>query len=99
MGINWTKSQESAIKHTKTSLLVSASAGSGKTTVMVEKILRYLQDGGDITRLVVITFTEASATDLRDSITRKLGDVIRVENPNSKGVEHLKKQLDNIPFS
>ena len=99
MGINWTKSQEDAIKHTKTSLLVSASAGSGKTTVMVEKILRYLQGGGDITRLVVITFTEASATDLRDSITKKLGDVIRVGDPNGREINHLKKQLDNLPFS
>ena len=99
MAINWTKSQEDAIKHTKSSLLVSASAGSGKTTVMVEKILRYLQEGHDITRLVVITFTEASATDLKDSISRKLADVIRVSAPNSKETEHLKKQLDNLPFS
>ena len=62
---NWTESQRKAIETQNRSLLVSAGAGSGKTTVLTERILRRLIAGGDVSRLLVVTFTKAAASDMR----------------------------------
>lgn len=53
-------------------VLVSASAGSGKTTVLVERVLRQLLNGGDVTRLLVVTFTNAAATEMKAKIAKAL---------------------------
>lgn len=53
-------------------VLVSASAGSGKTTVLVERILRQILNGGDITRLLVVTFTNAAAAEMKAKIAKAL---------------------------
>ena len=53
-------------------VLVSASAGSGKTTVLVERVLRQILNGGDITRLLVVTFTTAAAAEMKVKIAKAL---------------------------
>lgn len=53
-------------------VLVSASAGSGKTTVLVERILRQILNGGDVTRLLVVTFTNAAAAEMKAKIAKAL---------------------------
>ena len=109
----FTADQKKAIKFIDKDMLVSASAGSGKTTVMVEKIIRYLETGGisedykdgdkqlkkekgDITKVIVLTFTRASASDMKEKLTQELSGAIR------RGVadaEHFKKQLEKLPFA
>ena len=64
MSNQWTKEQEMVIKLRERNLLVSAAAGSGKTAVLIERILKRLTDQEhplDIDRLLVVTFTRAAA--------------------------------------
>ncbi len=75
--------------------LVSASAGSGKTTVMIEKIFRLLLQGQDVSRILVMTFSKASAQDMKSKLVEK---IYRNVTPDEKG-EMLREQLDHIPFS
>ena len=68
---NWTKEQESAISLRGRELLVSAAAGSGKTAVLVERIIRMLTDEKspvDIDKIVVVTFTNAAAAQMKEKI-------------------------------
>lgn len=94
--LNWKASgQDKALEFIDKNILVSASAGSGKTTVMVEKIFRYLKTGS-ITRLIVITFTRASAADMKEKLTKKLSSAIR---EGGEYAEHYKKQLRSLPMA
>ncbi len=70
-------------------LLVSAAAGSGKTRVLVERLLdRVTKEGLDIDRFLVITFTKAAAAELRGRIAQELSDRL-AQNPNDR---HLRRQ-------
>ena len=71
----WTDEQLSAIEARGENLLLSAAAGSGKTTVLVERVLRLvLEDGADVDRMLVVTFTRAAASDMRAKLSKKLGE-------------------------
>jgi len=71
--INWTESQNKAIQKRDTDLLVAASAGSGKTTVMIERIASMVESKEvNIDGLLVLTFTNASAADMKRKLMRKL---------------------------
>ena len=64
MSVKWTKEQENVINLRNRSLLVSAAAGSGKTAVLVQRIISMVTDEADpidIDRLLVVTFTNAAA--------------------------------------
>lgn len=74
--VKWTESQQSAISYHKSSVIVSAAAGSGKTAVLVERIIRMLENT-DIDRLLVVTFTQAAASQMRESIAEALEKKIR----------------------
>ena len=71
---NWTKNQEKVFEienGTTRNLLVSAAAGSGKTAVLVEKVIRMIMDKDnplDIDRLLLVTYTNAAAKELKDRI-------------------------------
>ena len=67
----WTKEQLSAIETRNSNLLIAAAAGSGKTAVLVERIIRIITDGEnpiDIDKLLVVTFTSAAASEMRERI-------------------------------
>ncbi len=71
MGISWTEKQEKVITSGNRNLLVSAAAGSGKTAVLVERIIRMITEGDhplDIDRLLVMTFTNAAAAEMRERV-------------------------------
>lgn len=70
----WTKEQNEAIHKRGESIIVSAGAGSGKTAVLSERILDYCLNGGDIRRVLVLTFTEAAAEEMKERIRKKLKD-------------------------
>ncbi len=73
-------------------LLVSAAAGSGKTKVLVERLMGYIQDPvspAQIDDFLIITYTKAAAAELRSKIAAKLSDLI-AQNP---GNQHLQKQM------
>lgn len=73
--INYTPEQKDAIFKEGTNILVSAAAGCGKTTLMVERIIRkVLQDHIDINTLVVVTFTDAAANELKERLEKALNE-------------------------
>ncbi len=70
-----TKAQQTVIDSTANKIAISASAGSGKTTTMINRIARILQIGNSrVDQLLVLTFTEASAQDMRQKLKKQLGD-------------------------
>ncbi|WP_117161547.1 helicase-exonuclease AddAB subunit AddA [Paraliobacillus sp. X-1268] len=88
----WTKEQEDAIYTHGSDTLVAAAAGSGKTAVLVERIIQKLlnQDKPiDIDSLLVVTFTNAAAQEMRNRVAEALEKALE-DNPESF---HLKKQL------
>lgn len=92
--VKWTKSQEETITHRGSNILVSASAGSGKTAVLVERIKNLIiEDGVPVDKLLVVTFTNAAAAEMKEKIVNALNDEIK-ENPGEAVM--LKKQLDRI---
>ena len=92
----WTDEQLSAIENRDRTLLVSAAAGSGKTATLTERIIRSLMDEKnpiDIDSLLVVTFTNAAASELRAKISKALTDAVK-QNPESA---RLKRQLYLLP--
>ena len=92
----WTPAQESAINTRDKTLLVSAAAGSGKTATLTERIIRSLTDTERperITSLLVVTFTNAAATELRAKIATALSEAV-AKNPADK---ELERQLMLLP--
>lgn len=90
--VQWTKEQEEAIYTAGTNILVAAAAGSGKTAVLVERIIQKLLDKADpvdIDSLLVVTFTNAAAQEMRNRVGTALERALEVD-PDSV---HLKKQL------
>lgn len=88
----WTKAQSEAISDRGHDLLVSAGAGSGKTAVLTERIIRRLTDREnplDITRMLIVTFTKAAASELKERISSALSDAA-AENPSDR---RLTRQL------
>ncbi|UUM11546.1 helicase-exonuclease AddAB subunit AddA [Clostridiaceae bacterium HFYG-1003] len=88
---NWTNEQQQAIIYRDQSLLVAAAAGSGKTAVLVERICTMLtQDPPvDIDRLLVVTFTRAAATEMRERIANRIALALESQPEN----ENLLRQL------
>ena len=73
--VQWTKDQRAAIEARGHTLLVSAAAGSGKTAVLVQRILEQVLDQAhpcDVTDFLVVTFTRAAAGEMREKMTRAL---------------------------
>ncbi len=88
--INFSTEQLQAIDTRGTSLMVSAAAGSGKTAVLVERIIRKIIDGTtDIDKLLIVTFTNAAAAGMKLKIKEAMRKKLK-ENPQNK---NLKKQL------
>ena len=95
MARNWTDEQIRVIEQKNSNLLVAAAAGSGKTAVMVERIIRRVLDEDnpmDIDRIVVVTFTKAAATQMRERIGAALASVLASEHNESR-VRRLRSQL------
>ncbi len=93
---NWTKAQEKAIHYKEGNLLVAAGAGSGKTAVLVERVISYLTDEEnplEIDRLLVVTFTNAAAAEMRQRIAEALEQKLAA----AKDPAWLKKQLALLP--
>ena len=95
MAVTFTKEQQETIDARNASILVSAAAGSGKTAVLVERIIQMVKDPGhpvDIDRLLVVTFTSAAAAQMRERISQALSDAVDEQPENA----HLTRQLTLI---
>jgi ATP-dependent helicase/nuclease subunit A len=88
---NWTDAQLKAIRTTGTSLLVSAAAGSGKTSVLAERCVYLLCDAQptcEVGDLLVVTFTEAAAAEMKGRIARSLA-ARHAESPTDATAKHM----------
>lgn len=81
--VTWTDEQWEAIYEENKNIIVSAGAGSGKTAVLTERVIRKLKDGVNIDHLLILTFTKAAAGEMADRIRKKI-----------KKIPELKDQLD-----
>ncbi len=94
--MKWTAEQQNAIDARGGRILVSAAAGSGKTAVLVERVLRLITDAEnpcDVDKLLIVTFTEAAASEMREKIVKALSE--RIKN----GETSLARQLTLIPHA
>ena len=80
----WTSDQEKAITQSGTNIIVSAGAGSGKTAVLTERTIRKLLNGTSINRLLILTFTNAAAAEMKERIRKAIKKA------------NLKEQLDYL---
>lgn len=94
--MKWTKEQQSAIDFPVSDIIVSAAAGSGKTAVMSERIINRLtgEDFVDIDRILVVTYTKAAASEIKERVMKKIMDKISEGSDNE-----LTKQLIKLPNS
>ena len=91
MGMNFTPEQQKVIELHNSNILVSAAAGSGKTAVLVERIIRMICEGehpADIDRLLIVTFTNAAAAEMRE----RIGAAIEAECEKDPQNTHLRRQ-------
>lgn len=90
--MKWTAEQQRAIESRGKDLLVSAAAGSGKTAVLTARILRLLEEGHGLEEFLVITFTNASAKDMKEKLRRGL-----LERSRGKQGDKMLRELKKLP--
>ena len=100
MPISYTEEQKKAIMRDKGNILVSASAGSGKTFVMIERLIRLItEEKTDVENILAVTFTQLAAqemkTKLADALTKKISD----GDISDKERARLKEQLADVPMA
>lgn len=95
MGVSWTEEQREVIRLRNRNILVSAAAGSGKTAVLVERIITMLtakEEPVSVDQLLIVTFTEAAAAEMKERIRRAIEKKLE-ESPDD---EHLMQQATLI---
>ena len=101
MARNWTEAQANAIKSKNGTVLVSAAAGSGKTAVLVERVIERITDAEhpvDIEKLLIVTFTKAAAAEMKERISKRLSELIK-EQPQNQYLKRQKMYLPNAQIS
>lgn len=92
----WTPQQNNAINARGRNILVSAAAGSGKTAVLVERVIKKITDSEnpvDIDKLLIVTFTNNAASEMKFRITKSLKEILRNEPFN----QNAQRQLNLMP--
>lgn len=92
----WTPQQNNAINARGRNILVSAAAGSGKTAVLVERVIKKITDSEnpvDIDKLLIVTFTNNAASEMKFRITKSLKEILRKEPFN----QNAQRQLNLMP--
>ena len=99
--MSWSKEQLTAIQARHKNLLVAAAAGSGKTSVLVERIIQRVLDRKepvDIDRMLVVTFTNAAAAEMRERVGAALTQALK-ERPDAKNIERQLLLLNSASIS
>lgn len=98
---NWTAEQNAAINAKGGTLLISAAAGSGKTAVLVERVIKKITDpetACDADKLLVVTYTNAAAAEMRERLSERLSELIS-ENPLNYNLQRQQMLLQNAHIS
>ena len=89
--MNWTEQQQKAIDSRNKNLLVAAAAGSGKTAVLVERIVKLIEnDNFDVDKMLIVTFTNAAAAEMKARIHKRITE--KISNAFSDEAEKLERQ-------
>ena len=97
----WTKSQKQAIDAKGGSIIVSAAAGSGKTAVLVERVIKRIIDPEnpvDADRILVVTYTRAAAAELKERLTKKISELVK-NDPFNKNLLRQQSLLNKAHIS
>lgn len=98
MLVNWTTNQKAVVAHPNYNLLVSASAGSGKTSVLIERVIKLITkdvNPVDITQILICTFTKKAANEMREKIINRLSEMLNQDPRNRR----LQKQLVLVQYA
>ena len=101
MGITWTEDQKKVIELRNRNILVSAAAGSGKTAVLVERIMEIICDENhpvDVDRLLVVTFTKAAAAEMKERIGVAINK-LKEDNPEDLNLDRQMTLLHNAQIT
>ena len=93
--MKWTSEQQKVIAYRNRNILVSAAAGSGKTAVLVERIIQRITDRKqpiDIDRLLVVTFTKAAAAEMRERIGNAIEKLFLREREQRKNLRTVRRR-------
>lgn len=93
----WKKTQLDVIDEKEGEILVSASAGSGKTTVMIERLIRLIEDGTSVDEVLCLTFTESAAEEIKDRLKKAL--VKRLNSADDNMRARYVRQLDRLAYA
>ncbi len=91
----YTKSQWEAIHSGGSDILVSASAGSGKTRVLVDRVIEKIKKGSEIDRLLIVTFTRAAAQEMKERILTALQKEVNESSGDQRN--HYIRQITKLP--
>ena len=90
--VKWTGEQETAINARNCNLLVTAAAGSGKTAVLVQRVINIIiEDGVDIDKLLIVTFTRAAASEMKERIRKVILEKLEAGKGRD---ENLRRQIN-----
>ena len=93
--MGFTSEQQKAID-ARGKVIVSASAGSGKTTVMIERIIQLVLGGVGVEEILAVTFTKKAAAQMKEKLSKKLIEKINAEDTDQAQRERLRKQLPKV---
>lgn len=96
MAIEYSEEQKRIIGHRAGNMIVSASAGSGKTTVMLERVVNMIEEGTPLDAIVILAFNNAIAAEIRAKLYKKL--MARLSAADCKSPEFIKQQIDRLPL-
>ncbi len=96
--MSWTPEQLQAIESTQTDLIVTAGAGSGKTTTMIERALRLVLNGVPVERITMLTFTAAAAKEMKEKFRVQLSAAL-AQATDKERREYLREQLEALPYA
>ena len=92
----WTKEQRMAIEARNHTILVSAAAGSGKTAVLVERIVQLIRGGFHLDRMLIVTFTKAAAAEMRERIGNAIEQILEAHPEDENLKKRIKKRKKKI---
>ena len=101
MAVKWTDEQKKVIEYRNRNILVSAAAGSGKTAVLVERIVKKITDEKnpvDIDRILVVTFTKAAASEMKERIGVAINK-LKEDNPEDMNLDRQMTLLHNAQIT
>ena len=95
----WTENQQKAIFHHGHDILVSAAAGSGKTTILIERIIESIKNGENVDNLLVATFTDAAAKEMKDRLINRIKELVASDQLTDDQQQHMQSQIFKVPVA